>query len=317
MSKVAVYIEMKEGEVRKQVFEVLTFAHRGGSDVCGIVLEGDAEGCKGSLEEYGVSSIIQVKSNALANYDPGVYADAAIAALKHSGADSLLALTSAQGKDLLPRIAAKLKLPLIMDATVVNVAESSVVKSHFSGRANAEISLSGDLKLFGVRPNSVDPEAKAANATVESIDVDLSSDRRVVLKEVVKKEKLGKVELTEAKIIMSGGRAIGSAENFSMIFECAKHIGAAVGASRAAVDSGYAPHEMQVGQTGKTVSPNVYIACGISGAVQHFAGMKTSKVIVAINKNPDAPIFNKCDYGIVGDIFDVVPELSKVFQELS
>jgi len=179
MSKVAVYIEMKEGEVRKQVFEVLTFAHRGGSDVCGIVLEGDAEGCKGSLEEYGVSSIIQVKSNVLANYDPGVYADAAIAALKHSGADSLLALTSAQGKDLLPRIAAKLKLPLIMDATVVNVAESSVVKSHFSGRANAEISLSGDLKLFGVRPNSVDPEAKAASATVESIDADLSSDSRV------------------------------------------------------------------------------------------------------------------------------------------
>jgi len=146
-----------------------------------------------------------VKSDALANYDPGVYADAAIAALKHSGADSLLALTSAQGKDLLPRIAAKLKLPLIMDASVVNVAESSVVKSHFSGRANAEISLSGDLKLFGVRPNSVDPEAKAASATVESIDADLSSDSRMVLKEVVENLKSDKVELTSGSTCHAAG----------------------------------------------------------------------------------------------------------------
>jgi electron transfer flavoprotein alpha subunit len=160
----------------------------------------------------------------------------------------------------------------------------------------------------------VDPAENSVEAETGEFSVDVTDGPKVTVKEV-KATQQDKMELTEAPIIITGGRPIGAPDNYKMLEECADAIGAAVGASRASVDAGFAPHSMQVGQTGKTVSPNLYIACGVSGAVQHFAGMKTSKVIVAINNDKDAPIFEKCDYGIIGDMFEVVPVLTEVLKE--
>jgi electron transfer flavoprotein alpha subunit len=168
--------------------------------------------------------------------------------------------------------------------------------------------------VISLRPNSVEPVPAPASATVENFQAPLADPGRIRVREV-KKSNAGAVDLPEANIIITGGRAIGSPENYQMLRECAAVLGAAVGASRAAVDAGYAPHSMQVGQTGKTVSPKLYIACGVSGAVQHFAGMKTSKVIVAINSDKDAPIFGKSNYGILGDMFEVVPALTEVLRK--
>ncbi|MBT4876216.1 MAG: electron transfer flavoprotein subunit alpha/FixB family protein [Desulfobacula sp.] len=174
----------------------------------------------------------------------------------------------------------------------------------------ATLKVKGNVFLCTIRPNSIEPVTKSGAGEILDFSTDVSDPELMKIVEV-KKVSEGKLDLTEAPIIVTGGRAIKAAENYSMLEACAEKLGAAVGASRAAVDAGYAPHSMQVGQTGKTVSPKLYIACGVSGAVQHFAGMKTSKVIVAINEDKDAPIFSKYDYGIVGDIFDVVPVLTE------
>jgi electron transfer flavoprotein alpha subunit len=195
----------------------------------------------------------------------------------------------------------------------MDLTDHSVTKSHFSGKTTATLRLGGRPMVCGIRPNAI--EATEAPATAEVIShvgtVEDTGQLRVL---AVKKGKGGLVDLTEADIIITGGRPMDSAENFSILTECAHQLGGAVGASRAAVDAGFAPHSMQVGQTGKTVSPKLYIGCGVSGSVQHFAGMKTSKIIVGINTDKDAPIFGKCDYGIVGDLFEVVPVLTEVLK---
>ena len=174
--------------------------------------------------------------------------------------------------------------------------------------------MQSDLLMCTIRPNAIEPEENPVDANVQVFTAALTDPGLVKVVETVRSE-AGSVDLTEAAVIITGGRPIGSAENYKMLNECAALLGAAVGASRAAVDAGFAPHSMQVGQTGKTVSPNLYIACGLSGSVQHFAGMKTSKVIVAINTDKDAPVFEKCDYGIIADMFEVVPVLTEVLQE--
>jgi len=176
------------------------------------------------------------------------------------------------------------------------------------------LKVNGSVLLGTLRPNAVEPVKSTGAAKIETFTAD-SADPGLVRVSDTKQGGAGKLDLTEAPVVITGGRAIKAAENYKMLEECADLIGAAVGASRAAVDAGYAPHSMQVGQTGKTVSPKLYIACGVSGAVQHFAGMKTSRVIVAINEDKDAPIFSKCDYGIVGDIFEVVPRLTAQLRE--
>jgi len=204
--------------------------------------------------------------------------------------------------------------PLVSDCVEVNIDERKVRKSHFSGKTFAVLKVTGSVLLCTIRPNAIEPVKSEGNADIAEFTADVTDPGLIKIIET-KQGSADTLDLTEAPVVITGGRAIEDAENYKMLKECAILMGAAVGASRAAVDAGYAPHSMQVGQTGKTVSPKLYIACGVSGAVQHFAGMKTSKVIVAINEDKDAPIFTKCDYGIVGDIFEVVPRLTEALKQ--
>jgi electron transfer flavoprotein alpha subunit len=211
-------------------------------------------------------------------------------------------------------LGALLNVTLASDCVGINFDEKTVRKSHFSGKTIATIKLSSSLLLCALRPNAIEAQEAPVDAQVESYAASAEDPGLVKILEV-KKGGSQKMDLTEADVIITGGRPIDAAENYKMLEECAELLGAAVGASRAAVDAGFAPHSMQVGQTGKTVSPRLYIGCGLSGSVQHFAGMKTSKVIVGINTDKDAPIFQKCDYGIIADMFEVVPVLTEVLRE--
>jgi len=212
---------------------------------------------------------------------------------------------STQGKDLSPRIAARINAPLAMDCVAVQVENSNLVVTRpmYGGKILADVVLDGNPQIAAIRPNSMSIVKTAGAGSVEKLDVDVG---KTDLTFIEKKLETGKVELTEADVIVSGGRGMGGSD-FSVIEELADLLEGAVGASRSAVDEGWRSLSDQVGQTGKVVSPNLYIACGISGAIQHLAGMSSSKVILAINKDPDAPIFSKADYGIIGDLFEIVP----------
>jgi electron transfer flavoprotein alpha subunit len=316
MKKIGVLIETTENEVKATNFGVITAA-RGEDDneIYAFVLNADADMCKDDLKEYGVRKVVEISvdGGGLA-FSPDLKAKALAGAMKKFKVTTLFGLSSATGRDVLARVAAFLDAPLALDCVGVNLAESTVIKSHFSGKTLAKIKLTGDYFICGIRPNAIEALAEPCDAEVMTYQSPAEDTGRLVVREV-KQGKAGIVDLTEADIIITGGRPMGSAENYKVLEACAHALGAAVGASRAAVDAGYAPHSMQVGQTGKTVSPKLYIGCGLSGSVQHFAGMKTSKVIVAVNTDKDAPIFNKSDYGIVGDLFEVVPVLTEVLKE--
>lgn len=315
MGNIAVFIETTGDDIKPASLELLAAGQKAGHSVHALVLNGRAAEYQGALAEHGAHVIVALTSpdGLLDTYHPSHYAQAVVAAMQDCDCATLLGVTSSLGRDLLPRVAAALDCALVMDCVDIDLEAQTARKSHFSGKAWAIIKLIGTNCVYGVRPHALNVEAQAVEAQNKTVNVSLQADENLRLLRVEQQaEQTGKVELTEAKTIISGGRAMANAENYQILFDCAKPMHAAVGASRAAVDAGYAPHEMQVGQTGKTVSPDLYIACGISGAIQHFAGMKTSKVIVAINSDKDAPIFSKCDYGIVGDLFEVVPELGRL-----
>jgi electron transfer flavoprotein alpha subunit len=306
MAKTGILIELENGKVKETSLGVMTAAS--GSDIYALVMNGDANAVKDKLTEYGAANIVSIAGDL--STSPDLQAETLVAVVKEYDFDTLLGTASATGKDLFARVASIMDEPLVSDCIEINIAEKIVKKSHFSGKISATLRVNGSVFLCTIRPNSIEPVTAPVAGEIIEFSAGVSDSGLTKIVEV-KKDSGRKLDLIEAPVIITGGRAIKAAENFSMLEACAEKLGAAVGASRAAVDAGYAPHSMQVGQTGKTVSPKLYIACGVSGAVQHFAGMKTSKVIVAINEDKDAPIFSKCDYGIVGDIFDVVPVLTE------
>jgi electron transfer flavoprotein alpha subunit len=310
MEKIGILIELKDGNIKKTNFGVITLARRQGCELFALILNGDAAACKEQLQQYGIGKTIDMTSGeGPIPWNPDKWARAIIAAMDHFGLTTLCGLTSARGRDVLPRVAAYLDAPLVMDCVDLNLRERTVKKSQFSGKTIATIKVSGNHFIFGIRPNAIEARPEPCEAEGLAFQADVESESLVV-KEIKQQTHSG-IDLTEADIIISGGRGMENAENFEILFECARVIGAAVGASRAAVDAGWAPHTMQVGQTGATVSPKVYIACGISGSVQHFAGMKTSGLIIAVNTDPEASITKNCNYNIVADLFEVVPILTR------
>lgn len=309
MAKIGVLIETENGTVKEPNMGVMTAARANGdNEVIAIVPEGTD---KGGLANYGAMTIVTLTS---ANGDMGQSPDLEAAVLEGAisqlALDGLLGLASARGRDLFARLAARLNQPLVSDILGINFTDQTILKSHFSGKTMATLKLDGSPLLATVRPNAIEAVEALSETVEQDLAVDVEVPAGVTIREIKKGDE-SQVDLTEAAVIITAGRPIDSADNYKIIEACAAQMGAAVGASRAAVDAGYAPHSMQVGQTGKTVSPRLYIGCGLSGSVQHFAGMKTSKVIVAINTDKDAPIFQKCDYGIIGDLFEVVPLLTE------
>jgi len=316
MSNIGLLIESGDDGVKETNFGVITAARGdGNNEIYAFVLGTSAESSKNILQEYGVQKVVELSATGGdLTSSPDLLAGALADAVSHFEITALLGLSSAGGRDIFARLAALTDAPLIQDCVGIDLAAKTVIKSHFSGKTLATIKFNSNPYICGLRPNAIEVQAAPCEAEVINYQAPVQDPGKLVIKEV-KQNQSTTVDLTEANIIITGGRPMASEDNYEILRQCAGLVGAAVGASRAAVDAGYAPHSMQVGQTGKTVSPKLYIACGLSGSVQHFAGMKTSKVIVAINTDIDAPIFGKCDYGILGDLFEVVPVLTEVLKE--
>ena len=323
MGDILVYIEATDGHVKKTAFEVLAKANALKSDLGGNVVAvcfggSGLDAIANEAAAYGVTKVVLVSDEKLAKYNTIAYAKALESVVNEIKPTAVLASASAQANDFFPRVSVRLKAGLSSQTTDLKVDSGKLVATRpiYSGKAFADVAFQSDIQMALIRPNSFGAGEANSGATAEAINhsVDLGELVNPIVS-VEEGEASGKADLSEAEIIVSGGRAMANAENFSILNAMADVIGATVGASRAAVDSGYAPHSMQVGQTGKVVNPKLYIANGISGAIQHLAGMRTSKVIVAINKDPEAPIFKKADYGIVGDLFTIVPLLTEEFKK--
>ena len=316
MSIVGVIIETSGTAAKAANLGVITAARDGGANaVYALVFGGHGAAVKAGVERYGAEKIIDISAEGTdISGSPEGQAQALVDAVRHLGVSALLGLSSPRGRDLLARAAVMLDAPVVLDCVAVDLAARTAVKSHFSGRTRATLKVSAEVMICGMRPNTIEAVAAPVEASVAAHVAPVSDAGRIRVREI-QRAGTGAVDLTEADIIITGGRPMGSAENFKILDDCAQVLGGAVGASRAAVDAGLAPHSIQVGQTGKTVSPKLYICCGLSGSVQHFAGMKTAKVIVGINTDKDAPIFGKCDYGILGDLFEVVPALTEALKE--
>jgi electron transfer flavoprotein alpha subunit len=318
MSDILVFCETAGGKAKSSARELLGKAKElaDGGDVTAVLLGANVSGV--GLGDWGADKVITVSHDALENYVPGAYAAALSQVVEDASPDVVLGSASTLGKDLLPRAAALLETGVGADVVDLREGDDGIegVRPLYAGKCLAVVNVTSEPKFFSVRPNSFTiAEIEAGDGDEEEFDADLDDDYGY---EVVDVSKSGgdKPDLTEADKIISGGRSLKSAENFGIFDEISDLLGAAVGASRAAVDAGYCPHGMQVGQTGKTVNPSLYIACGISGAIQHLAGMRTSRVIVAINKDGDAPIFQHSTYGIVADLFEAVPMLTKELKGL-
>lgn len=322
MAKVFVYCEQSDGKLKKGAIEVLSNACAWGAEVHALLVgkPGSLGGAAEEANKYSVAKVHCLESDACDSYSPEGFATVVAAAAKAEGADVLLTSLSAQTKDFFPRVSVKLETGMASDCTAVSLEGDKLkaTRPMYAGKCYANVEFSGAKPAIAtIRANALGvKDSTGTGSDTATVAADAGNVRAKVV-EVVTSDaaKSGAVDLTEAERIVSGGRSLKNAENFAILEELAGVIGATVGASRAAVDAGYRPHKDQVGQTGKTVSPVLYLAFGISGAIQHLAGMRTSKVIVAINTDAGAPIFQKADYGIVGDLFEVAPQLTKDFKE--
>ncbi|MBW6438985.1 electron transfer flavoprotein subunit alpha/FixB family protein [Actinoplanes hulinensis] len=301
MAEVLVVVE---NGVKKVTLEMLTIA-RGLGSVSAVVF-GDADTAK--LGEFGAEKIYTASGEDVDGYLVAPKATVVAELVKRVQPAAVLLASTQEGKEIAARLAIKLDNGLLTDAVGLD-ADGTATQAIFAGSAIVKSKVTKGLPIVTIRPNSVTPSPAAATPAVEELTVAASdTDKLTKVVERVAEQKGSRPELTEAGIVVSGGRGVGNADNFKLVEELADLLGGAVGASRAAVDSGYYPHQFQVGQTGKTVSPQLYVALGISGAIQHRAGMQTSKTIVAVNKDAEAPIFELADFGVVGDLFKVVPQ---------
>ena len=313
--KILAFAEQRENKLKKSSFETVKAA-RGiadqlGAEFVALVVGSGVESIAQELGNYGAERVLVVDDPSLANHSNTAFAKVISGVATKEGAQMVFLSASQMGKDIAPRVAVKMNAGLASDCIALRIENGDVIATRpiYAGKAMIDVRVKTSIKMFTLRPNVFTAVSTQGTATVEKISVPIeASDLGSVVKEV--KVASGRPDVTEADIIVSGGRGVKGPENFYLIENLADALGAGVGASRAVVDAGWRPHDEQVGQTGKTVSPTMYIACGISGAVQHLAGMSSSRYIVAINKDKDAPIFQVADYGIAGDLFEIVPELT-------
>jgi electron transfer flavoprotein alpha subunit len=291
-------------------------AEKSGGTCSAAVLGTDVEGLAAQLAEYGVKTAYAVEHPALEHYVADAHAQALANLATEKGFDTVVATASAVGKDLMPRVAVRLDAGMACEITGIN-GDGSLVRPMYAGNAIATISVETAKKVVTVRATAFDAAGKGASGTVEKVAASIDTGKLRMKFASFNETKSDRPVLTEARIVVSGGRGLKSGENFTTVLEpLVDAMGAAMGASRAAVDAGFVPNDLQVGQTGKVVAPELYVAIGISGAIQHLAGMKDSKVIVAVNKDEEAPIFQVADYGLVADLFKAVPEMKDAVEKL-
>jgi electron transfer flavoprotein alpha subunit len=312
MSEILVLAAHDGESVKKVTLELLTLARRFGEPAA-VWLGPGADAGRERLAEYGAAKVYTADSDGMTDY---VAAPAEVLAdlVARASPAAVLVPATAEGKEIAGRLAVKIGSGVLTDAVDLTPGDGGPVaeQSIFGGAIIVKSKVTEGIPIVAVRPNAVAPEASPGAAALEPVSVELSDAAKGAhITERVVQERSERPELTEASIVVSGGRGVGSADNFALIEGLADSLGAAVGASRAATDAGWYPHQFQVGQTGKTVSPQLYLAVGISGAIQHRAGMQTSKTIMVINKDPEAPIFELADFGVVGDLFKVVPQLTE------
>ncbi len=325
MSSILALAESRAGELRKVAFETVTAARQaadalGGGEVHALLFGGPGISSRAeALGKYGADRVTVVEHAALERYNPEVFTAGAVEQLKTGSFRAAFFSASAEGRDLAPRVAAKLGVSLASDVTGFEFQDEDVIVRHpaYTGKVIVTLRLTGTPALLSLRPGAITPSEQPRSVRVETAApaIDPASARVTVTD--LSARGSAKLDLGEATIVVSGGRGLRSAENFKLVEDLAEAIGnAAVGATRAVTDDGWRPATDQIGQTGRLVSPNLYIAVGISGAVQHLAGMRTAKTIVAINKDKDAPIFKIADYGIVGDLFEIVPRLTEEIRKV-
>ncbi|MDM5464434.1 electron transfer flavoprotein subunit alpha [Bacillus cereus] len=318
--KVLVMGEVRDGSLRNVSFEAVAAAKTiaEGGEVVGLLVGDSVVSFANELIHYGADRVVTVENDKLKSYTSDGYAQAFLAVYAEENPEGIVFGHTALGKDLSPKLAAKLEAGLISDVTALEIEGGNVIFTRpiYSGKAFEKKIVTDGILFATVRPNNIATLEKdeSRSGDVSSITVDVK-DLRTIIQDVVRKTAEG-VDLSEAKVIIAGGRGVKSEEGFKPLKELADVLGGAVGASRGACDAEYCDYSLQIGQTGKVVTPDLYIACGISGAIQHLAGMSNSKIIVAINKDPEASIFKVADYGIVGDLFEVLPLLTEEFKKL-
>jgi electron transfer flavoprotein alpha subunit len=323
MANILAFAESRNGELRKVALEAVTAARKladaTGGEVHALLVGAPGIASKAEqLGKFGADAVLVAESDAFAKYNPEAASALIAERLKSGGYRVAIFATSAEGRDLAPRVAGKIGAGIVTDVINVELSGETLTVKHPMniGKLIGTLTITGSPAVVSLRPNTYLPVENPKAARVENVSpAGDPSSSRVVVKEIVSGAR-GKLDLAEAPVIVAGGRGLKAAENFKLVEDLADAFGnAAVGATRAVTDDGWRPHADQIGQTGRLVSPQLYVAVGISGAVQHLAGMRTSKTIVAINKDKDAPIFKVADYGIVGDVFEILPALTEAVRE--